>query len=335
MSESVSTGGATATGSTSAAQSTTAAASTSTQSSASGTNNKNTQSTDTSVNAKDTTPVDDGMEEISLGSTKSRVPKEIAKSIKEYERGIQSKFREFSEQKKSFAEKQKMLEMFSNDPKEFFRSQGKNPVEFAEDLLAREYEMMQMNPAERENIMLKQQLAQTQKMQMESKRGVIEEIQSLMGKEAPQNLDQYQKEDLQQYLVQQQEIVMHHQKNLENDFISAWKETGLPKDPFIGAQMAFMMRSSMKTDTPLTAVDAANNIKQKYQTSVRSIIQNMDPQGIQEFIGQDAVEKLRQFAVSQVNAFDQKQNSAQQAVSSQPKKQFHDIQEWRKFVLGN
>ena len=266
-------------------------------------------------------------EEIALGSTKGKVPKDIAKAIKEYERGIQAKFRQN-------AETQKMLDLFDKDPEKFFQAKGKNFDEMAEERLARKYEIMQMSPEAREAMQLKQQIQEMKQAELASKSEVISEIKELLGKDAPTDLENAPKEHLQAYLQHQKQLMNTAQKEIEAEFVSAWQETGLPKDPFFGAQMAFrMMRNKNSNGTPLTAKEAANKIRSEWFSSVDKAFTN-DLTGIMGALSTESKNAIRQYFLSQVNGIEaQNKGPAQQpqAASNQPKKQLNEI-EWRKHM---
>lgn len=292
---------------------------------------------DKNQNQKSDSKDGEDFEEIALGSTKGKVPKAIAKAIKDFERGAQSKFEESAKIRKQFQEQQKMLELFNENPSEFFKMHGKNAEEYAEELLAEKYRVMQMSPEQREAMELRKQVEQMKAHEVQSKQGVISEIKDLLGAEAPKDLEKYPKEELQAFLQHQQQEFQNQQQGLEKEFLEAWKESGLPKHKYFGSLMAFTMLNHQKaTGGTLQANEAAAKVKGDFLRNVREVVQQMDPKGIQELLGQDVLTKLRQSDIERVTgqapASLNHNRPASDAASGSPKKYLNQT-EWRK-VMG-
>jgi hypothetical protein len=83
----------------------------------------------------------------------------------------------------------------------------------------------------------------------------------------------------------------------------------------------------------LTASQAANKVKGEFTAHIKTVINQMDPKGILELIGEDGAKKLREYELSKVQGVEKpNQGPAQSAVSTnQPKKYLNEI-EWRKHM---
>jgi len=257
------------------------------------------------------------LEEIALGSVKGKVPKALAKAIKDFERGSQAKMREAAEARKQAHENQQLLALLDRDPDAFAehyaRMTGKrlDLDAFAEERLARKYDLMHMTPEQRRLYDAEQRLQQMERAELQSKSGVIAEIRSMLGEDAPPNLEKFSKEELQGFLHQQRAVQDHVQQSLNNEVVEAWKESGLPKHKYFGALMSFTMMSHIRQNReaiergeiqPLQAKEAAARVKEDFTGVVREVVAQMDPQGIQDLLGKEILAKIRQHDIDRVTA---------------------------------
>jgi hypothetical protein len=294
--------------------------------------------------AKKNEPVDDS-EEITLGSVKGKVPKALAKAIKDYERGAQQKMRDASEIRKQIEQRDSLLHLLAEDPDKFAQAYkqatGKtfDPDSFAIDRLARKYERENMDPRERALLEREERLKDVERQELQSKQGVIKDIYDLLGDEAPKNLEQYPKEKLLQYLQHHQQKYQATQASLDKEVMDAWKESGLPKHRYFGALMSFHMMSHQKrTGEPLQATEAAAKVKTDFVNSVKEIISQMDPQGIQDLIGKDTLAKIRQADIDRVTGKTASQVGTQnrpgnQPASDKPRRPMNE-REWENWARG-
>lgn len=285
---------------------------------------------------------DDEFEEIALGSVKGKVPKSLAKAIKDFERGAQSKMSEAAKARKEAQQREQLLDLLEQDPDAFAehyeKIKGKkfDVDSFAEMRLAKKYELMSMSPEQRELMEAKQQLEKFQSAERQSKQGVIDEITQLLGADAPKGLENYPKEELHRYLEHQRQVFQEQENSLQQEVIEAWKDSGLPKHPYFGALMSFQMMSHQKsTNEPLPAKEAAARVKAGFAKAVREIVSAMDPSGIQELLGQDTLSKLRQHDIDRVTAkaasqVGQTQRPGQAPASDSTSKKYVNQTEWRR-----
>lgn len=237
---------------------------------------------------------------------------------------------------------QQERELFKRDPDAWAKLTGIDLDSMSEERLARKYELSQMSPEQRQILELKSQLEQTKKMDLQSKQSLLNDIKELTGESVPEEVAAtIPKERLIQYLQEQQAKAREHQGSLENEVLTAWKETSLPADPMFGQWVAAMMlndikmiNSGKKDGEPLQAREAASKVKAKLNSAVKSMFSQMDAPAIQEFLGPDLCKKLRDHDIQRVtdqasNGYDKSPGS--QPVSREPKKQMNQM-EWRKHM---
>lgn len=268
----------------------------------------------------------DELEEIALGSTKGRVPKEIAKAIKDFERGVQAKFREAAEQRRK-------LEEFNNyDIDSFAKFKGLDLDSLAEERLAKKYELMQMSPEQRRlhELETREQMRSQHEAQVRSQ--LVDQIKEFTP-DLPPGIDQASPEQLQHYLGQVKHLYTMTEQQMERDFVDAWKTTGLPKTPFIGARMAFMMKNG-KNDNgePLQIPEAAARVKEAYVNDLRDFMGPMDGKALHDLFGAEVIQKIRDFDVQRVTgqAASQPVQNQSPAPKAASEKKYLNQTEWRK-----
>jgi uncharacterized membrane-anchored protein YjiN (DUF445 family) len=95
-----------------------------------------------------------------------------------------------------------------------------------------------------------------------------------------------------------------------------------------------MLNHQKKTGEVLPAAQAASKVKQDFLRSVSEIVASMDPSGIQEVLGKETIEKLRQFDIDRVSAHAASKVGVErpgfQPASEQAPKKYMNQFEWRK-----
>jgi len=210
-------------------------------------------------------------EEIALGQVKGKVPKTVAKAIKDYERGIQNKFREVADVKKQAQEFQKFAK---ENPREFMKQLGIDPYEFAEATLAEKIEMMEMTPEQKELRELKSWKEQQEKAEKEAREAAEKKKQE----------EEYETES----------------KKFNETFVKAWESSGLPPHRYFGQLMAATMLSSQKRGEDLQPDQAALKVKEAFLSTVGEIVSQLDPEGIRSLIGDKKLKELRDAEVRRV-----------------------------------
>lgn len=238
------------------------------------------------------------------GETKEMSLREVIK-LNQLENASHAKMKEAAQLMKQV---QGVIHMAKTDPKMFLRETGIDPEEFAESTLAEKYRMMQMSPEQRKMLEYEQKVKQYEERD----------------KEAKQN---YEKEQVSR--VEAQEM-----SRLDTEVGDAWKESGLPKTKYMAAQIAAHMLSSSKQGKPLTAKEAAANVKAAFVSNAREVISQLDAEAIQEILGKDVLKKIRDWDVKRVTG--KSASSGSKSPGSKPAsdgpKSFTNQNEWRKYM---
>lgn len=232
---------------------------------------------------------DEALVKVKIDGVEQELSVKELKRLNSLERASQKRMSDAAKQQKQF---QQMIEQLKQDPAQVMKQFGKDPHSWAEELLARKYELAQMNPVERENLELKSRIEAQERMEMESKRSVIDEIKKLSDK-VPENLEKYSKEDLSNYRDHLSSVNAQAQQALQQEMIGAWEETKLPKHKTWANWMAMeMMAHEKRTNEPLQAKDAALKVKADWLKFNQHIFKQMDATAIQEVLGKEIVQKL-------------------------------------------
>lgn len=281
----------------------------------------------TNEGAKSETQSDNDFEEIKVGSVTGKVPKQIAAVIKNLERGFNSKAQEA-------ASKEKLLSLARENPKEFYKQTGKDVYEFAEEVLAEKYELMNMDPRDRELRDLKAKEAERVKQETASKQEVLSALKEFGP--LPEGAENATREQLVKYYQQQKQVHTQTQTSLDSELGNAFKESGLAPDRHLLAKVAFEMRSAFAKNKSLSAKDAVAKVTNEYYSGAKQTFGKMSPKQIHEIFGDEFLEGIRKYDLEQVNAqassrFGQQNRSpgTQPASDSQPKKYLNQA-EWRK-----
>lgn len=263
---------------------------------------------------------DEALVKIKVDGQEREVSLKELKRLNSLEQASQRRLQEAAKQQKEF---QRMVEIARQNPAEYLKQIGKDPDSWAEEILARKYEMAQLSPVERENLEMKSRIEAQERMELESKKSVIDEIKKLSDK-VPENLEKYSKEDLANYRDHLNSVNVQAQQALQTEMISAWEETKLPKHKTWANWMAMeMMAHEKRTNEPLQAKDAAVKVKADWLKFNQHIFRQMDAQAIQEVLGKEIVQKLIdqriQGVTDQATTGFQKQNAQPQAASDNQK----------------
>jgi hypothetical protein len=261
------------------------------------------------------------------GKTEELPLKEVIK-LQQLEKASHEKMRIAAERER------RAQELMAMDIDQLAKLKGLDLDSLAEERLAKKYELMQMSPEQRELQQLREERAQQQRLETSSKQQVIDQIKQFAS-ELPAGIENATKEQLVQYLSHVQNQYKQTEASLEREIVDAWKESGLPKHKYFGALMSFhMMNHQKSTGEPLQAAQAASKVKQEFGGHVREILGQMDAQAIQEFLGKDLTNKLREFDVQRVTSnqasnVGQNQNRPGNSPASGQKQQLNQM-EWRK-----
>jgi hypothetical protein len=197
-------------------------------------------------------------------------------------------------------EHKQLMQSLKENPAEALKLAGRDHKKWAEEVLAREYELAQLSPEQRENLELKSRIAAAERADLESKAGVIDEIRKL-GHQGDQDLTKFPKEHLANYRDHLANVNAQAEQGLQKEMIDAWEETKLPKHKTWANWMAMeMMGHEKRTGEPLSAKDAAVKVKADYQKFNRHLLTQMDAPAIHDWLGKEIVEKLMAHRIQSV-----------------------------------
>lgn len=239
----------------------------------------------------------------------------------------------------------KYCEVTGINQAEFLKANLSKRKEIAEEVLAREYELQQMDPNQRRALDLENQLKQLQTRELSTKQPLIDKIKEIVPEDRlPKGLENATVDELRGYLNQRQQEFTQGVDNLSNELLDAWQKTGLPREKEMGSWMAQVMLDDQKRATehkkrtgedlpPLHPEQAAAKVKARFLNSTRTLFSAMDAIAIHEVLGEEIVQKLRAHDVglaSQQNGPNfGNQNRPASNAASEPKKQMNQV-EWRK-----
>lgn len=204
---------------------------------------------------------------------------------------------------------QQFIDMARQDPDEFFKLTGIDPDDYSEKRLAKIYERKMMSDEQRRALELEEE-NKTLKSEFEKRKKFEDE--------------QKQKE------VEQQEL-----QSMYTDIKAAWSKHGLPEDPYIGGQIAFLMSS--KSGNPLTADQAAVRVKALHRNGIKSFLSTIkDPEEIRQVLGEDTLKLLKKLDIERATAqaaskFGGKSNGPAQAASRKHPKEMNEL-EYREYI---
>jgi hypothetical protein len=140
--------------------------------------------------------------------------------------------------------------------------------QFAEMTLAEKLEQMSMSPEQRELAQLKAEKEERTRQEAELRR--LQEQEQMSRAEAVA------------------------QKQYNDEFVAAWKETGLPPNRLFGQLLAAEMVSARERGEELQWKDAAVKLKSKFSRSVREILEATDASQYQDVLGDVVLKKIRE-----------------------------------------
>lgn len=185
---------------------------------------------------------------------------------------------------------QQLIWIAQNDPAQFMKITGKDPNEFSQQQLASWLEEQQLSESEKE---LKRYKAKEKEDQDRTKQEAAQKQQA-----------EAQAKDTADY------------NHMVKESLDAWKDSGLPDDPYWGQRMAAEVARHQSQGIPLTWKEAAAIVKHDWITSTQRILDSF--QNVEELanhLGEKVLKKLREFEITRITS---KQASRQ--ISSQQKR---------------
>jgi hypothetical protein len=215
---------------------------------------------------------DSDEEEVKIGSVSAKLPKSVAKVVKDLERGFHLKAQEAAKAKRELDELSKA------DLKELAKRRGLDPYEFAEATLAEKLEQLAMSPEERE---LRELRAERQAREEEAKR-------------------QKQEAEAQERTAREQKEYQAAVEKYDRELAEGFKEADLPKSPVYIAQVAFHLVSAKKQGVDLSVKEAIDKVRESFEPSLESHVRSLSVDRIQKLLGADLLKALREAEVKRV-----------------------------------
>jgi hypothetical protein len=274
----------------------------------------------------------DALVTVKINGQEKKVP--IKEAIKNYqlEQASQERMRQVAEERRRVQSEQARLKEIKSNPEKLAEYLGLDLDNFAEERLARKYELQQMDPHQRKALELEQKLKTFEAQESQTKQQYLDQIKDVMGG-LPEGADKATKEQLHAYLQHQKQVYAQEQQRYNQEIAQAWKETGLPAYSSVGKDIAFQMLKAQKQGRSLQPSEAAAIVKEERLSSAREMLGSMDAKAIQEFLGEELMKKLRDYDVERVTQSKGPQFNTQNSPGPQPasnQKKYLNQMEWRK-----
>lgn len=202
------------------------------------------------------------------------------KNAAQLESKASKKLQEAQSWEKKQADFQALLE---KNPQKAFEALGydkQRAMKLAEDLLLPEIQSQAMSPEQREIADLKARLA----AQDEERKG----------------LAQRQEE------AQLEQLTQQHLDSLAGQFVAALEKSGMPAQsaPFAVKRLAAVWERNMELDAEdrLTPDECANIVREDFRAEHKSLTETLDGQGLVEWLGEEAVKKIRRFDLARLKS---------------------------------
>lgn len=249
--------------------------------------------------------VQEEIEEIKIGRESFKVPKNLARVVKDLERGFHQKAQESATIQKQV---RTFMEQARANPDLFFQETGIDPDQYSQGRLAKVIEKQMMSPEQRELMEAKAKLDAYEKEKKE--------------------LEERQKTEKQS--AEEQKL----SNQLRNEIFTAWQGSGLPPHPLFGQMIAREMVSAEARGENLNAAQAAAIVKEDFRAVTAEILKTLDAETLEQILGSEPLSKWREFDVKRVTAKSaptQKRDSEALGKPQQAKKPMNE-KEWREYM---
>jgi hypothetical protein len=209
-------------------------------------------------------------EEVNLGGKKFRVQKGLTDNLKQWERAVQVRMEQAAKREKE------IVENLKKNPREVLKKMGVDVRGMSEQELVEHYKRQAMTPEQQELEDTKARLAEYEAKEKERQE---QEKQR-------ERTEKEQKEDMQ----------------LRTGMLEALGKSSLPEDAYFAARTAATMMQAQAQGLSWTWDQCVARVERDFKDSLRQIVSKLDPQGIQELLGDEPLKKWRQFDVSRVSS---------------------------------
>lgn len=222
---------------------------------------------------------------VKVDGKEQKMPLKEAIKLSQLEKASQKRLQEAAQIRRELQERQmreqELHQLAKTDFEKFAKTFGIDAKQIAVDYLARQYDLENMNPAERRAMELEQQLKE--KEAAEAERAEREK----------------------QFKIQRLE--QHHRQEFDRTLGEALMGSGLPKNKLFVQRAAAKMLESIERvkagmeETPLQARDAVAKVKEDWLSDVKDTLSTLDAKAIHDLLGEQVLEKIRQYDISRVS----------------------------------
>lgn len=216
--------------------------------------------------------------------------------------GAQRRMQEAAQERK---EAQRLRQLAKTDPDKYLQEIGEDPDAYAERRLVSKYERMAMTPEQKKAYETEQKLKSYEAQENATKNQMLGELKKIVG-EIPEGYDKKSKEEIYHDVQRARQAYQEQTQAVEKEFLEAWKETGLPRQPMFGQWTASLMHASQvqknqgEREQALQAKEAAAIVKESFMSAVKEITGQMDAQALHQLLGPENMKRLREFDVQRV-----------------------------------
>lgn len=189
--------------------------------------------------------------------------------------GADQKFQEAAQIRRQWEEYQSEMARLRKDPAKLLEKMGYNPDEWSEQYLTKKLEEMGMSEEELEN---QRKLAEYEEWKAQQEELKKQQEQEAEGAEV--------------------EAAM---KELSDNLLEAFKESGLPNNKFYFQQAVAYMIEAQDKGVDLPPKKAIDIVKKRADTNIRDLFSNLDAKAIREVLGDDILDKLRKLDLEMVS----------------------------------
>jgi hypothetical protein len=232
--------------------------------------------------SKESTPAEaEELEEIRLGSVSGKVPKALAQTIRQLQKGFTTSSQEAAafRQIMGNATPQQIAQLAQNKEQfaEYvFKMTGLDADSYSQARLAKMLERQMMDPKAREAA----DKAEKERQELETLRREKTERDEREKMTAEQKMN----------------------TDLRSEIVTAWQESGLPPQAEFGQWIAAEMLRAEQQKKPLSAKDAAARIKSKFHGLIKTTSPSLSPEQLEELVGPDALSKWREYDVKRITS---------------------------------
>lgn len=220
-----------------------------------------------------TAPTEEEFEEIKIGAVSGKVPKELAKAMKEVERGFHAKSQENAKTHRDF---QALAKAFKANPDIGFEVFGVDADQYSQARMARYLEDQMMTPEQKKLRTLEEENKTFKQRQDEEKKR--QEQEQLSAAEAQE------------------------EREITQSLFKAWKAAfdGDEPDPWIAQKIVATFAAAQEQKLGWTWEQCAARVKQDLETADKRRLSKMPVDAIREILGPEVLKKLRDDDVRRV-----------------------------------